>query len=188
MNDDPEETARREARPPAAGASVVREGERPREPSSSLAQSLPQRHKPASGVLVASLGPTIVFLTVCTDHRQPWLAQPQAHALLLEVWREAAAWSVGCYVLMPDHLHLFCSPHDLAMPLNRWVSYWKRLFTLRAKNPSWSWQSHHWDTRLRRSDNYGEKWRYVAANPVRKSLVAQGEDWPYQGVINELRW
>ena len=227
MNGDHDDAARREARPPVAGADFAREGEcprepqfagtapvlggegerprepgfaephlpleeRPREPSSSsalsLPLSLPQRHKPASGVLLARLGPTIVFLTVCTEKRQPWLAQPQAQALLREVWREAAAWSVGFYLLMPDHLHLFCAPHDPVMPLNRWVSYWKRRFTQRAGHPEWVWQAHHWDTRLRRNEHYGDKWRYVAANPVRKGLVTRAEDWPYQGVLNELRW
>jgi REP element-mobilizing transposase RayT len=52
----------------------------------------------------------IVFLTVCTSHRRPLLANEAAHEVLRTVWTKAAAdygWYVGRYVLMPDHVHLF---------------------------------------------------------------------------------
>lgn len=68
------------------------------------------------------------------------------------------------------------------------MSYWKRLFTQRTPNPDWKWQARHWDTRLRRDENYAEKWDYVVQNPVRAGLVACAEDWPFQGEMNELRW
>ena len=87
------------------------------------------------------------------EKRVPWIAQPEVHKLLLETWEEAQAWLIGNYLLMPDHLHLFCAPHNLEIPLNRWMSYWKRLFTQKAERPDWQWQPHHWDTRLRRSEN-----------------------------------
>jgi REP element-mobilizing transposase RayT len=106
----------------------------------------------------------------------------------LEVWREAQAWLVGYYLLMPDHLHLFAAPHNLDIPLNRWMSYWKRLFTEKANSPEWRWQSLHWDTRLRRSESYAEKWCYIRENPMRKGLVTNPEDWPYQGMTNILPW
>jgi REP element-mobilizing transposase RayT len=85
-------------------------------------------------------------------------------------------------------MHFFCAPRDEAVPLKRWLAYWKRLFTLATDNPEWEWQSNAWDTRLRRSENYAEKWQYVSMNPVRKKLAERPEEWPYQGVMNELRW
>jgi hypothetical protein len=84
-----------------------REGERPREPFLRNAQSLPNRHRPRSGVLLYPNQPTIVLLNVCTHQRNPWLAQRAVHEALKQVWGEACAWLVGRYVLMPDHLHLF---------------------------------------------------------------------------------
>ncbi|MDQ3545235.1 MAG: hypothetical protein M3429_01750, partial [Verrucomicrobiota bacterium] len=30
----------------------------------------------------------------------------------VESWKGSTAWIVGRYVLMPDHLHLICSPID----------------------------------------------------------------------------
>jgi REP-associated tyrosine transposase len=168
--------------------SHLREGERPREPFLRNAQSLPNRHRPASGVFLYPNQPTIVLLNVCTHQRNPWLAQRVVHEALKQVWGEALAWLVGRYVLMPDHLHLFCAPGRQPVPLDRWVSYWKRLFSSQADNPTWRWQVRHWDTRLRSSESYEQKWQYVLQNPVRKGLVARVDDWPYQGELNELRW
>ena len=48
------------------------------------------------------------------------------------------------------------------------------------------WQSGFFDHLLRSIESYGQKWQYVRANPVRASLVACAEDWPYQGEIVTL--
>ena len=147
-----------------------------------------QRKKPATGVFISPHQPTIVFLTVCTKNRIQWLTQAEVHELLVDVWKQANAWLVGYYLLMPDHVHLFCSPMDMITTLDNWVTYWKRLFSKKHSEPTWKWQSQKWDTRLRRTDSYEEKWNYVRHNPVRKNLVANPDDWPYQGMLNELRW
>jgi len=54
--------------------------------------------------------PIIVYLTVCTKRRKPILASAAAHELLRTSRREARSWLVGRYVVMPDHIHLFCAP------------------------------------------------------------------------------
>jgi hypothetical protein len=81
------------------------------------------RKKPAHGVWIDPDRPTIVFLTVCTRDRLPWLATEENHRRLCEVWERAKAWLVGRYVLMPDHLHLFAAPGPLGLPLDTWVRY-----------------------------------------------------------------
>jgi putative transposase len=83
-----------------------------------MGEQFQRRKHPAHGVLVSMDSPNIVFLTVCTKDRAAWLASDAAHAALLEAWREADAWWVGRYVLMPEHLHLFCAPVNLEMPLD----------------------------------------------------------------------
>jgi putative transposase len=65
------------------------------------------RKHPAHGVRISLAEPTIVFLTVCTKDRGPWLACGEAHQALLDALKAAGTWCVGRYVLMPDHLHLF---------------------------------------------------------------------------------
>jgi REP element-mobilizing transposase RayT len=86
------------------------------------------RKHPARGVLIDIGQPTIVFLTVNTRDRKAWLTQPVVHECLRKVWLEAQAWLVGYYLLMPNHLHLFCAPRDLNFTLEEWVTYWKRQF------------------------------------------------------------
>jgi len=130
----------------------------------------------------------IVYLTVCTKERKPWLVSTDVQNALEDVWRGANAWRVGYYLLMPDHLHLFCAPHDPGFALKSWVTHWKRKFSCLHLPGAGEWQRDSWDTRLRRQASYSEKWRYVQENPVRKDLVTRSEDWRYQGMLNVLRW
>jgi len=147
-----------------------------------------QRSRPAHGVHIDTFKPTIVFLTVCTKDRAPWLACDGVHKLLVEVWRNATAWLVGRYVIMPDHLHLFASPGRPQLPFENWVRYWKSQFTKRHGMPEQRWHSDHWDRRLRNDESYAEKWDYTRLNPVRHGLVARAEDWPFQGEIVSIRY
>ncbi len=135
--------------------------------------------------------PIIIFLTVCTQARKAILAQPDVHALLVEIWREAAEWCVGRYVLMPDHLHLFCGPARAdPLPLSKWVHFWKSRASQRWPRASEHpiWQRSFWDTQVRSAESYAEKWEYVRRNPVRAGLVSRPEDWPFAGEIRELEW
>src|SRR6056297_2171964 len=90
---------------------------------------LPERRYPAKQPWRLDPGrPVIVFLTVCTRHRRPVLANPRAHRLLLEAWAGADRWLIGNYVILPDHIHLFASPVDTESPdVKRWVTFWKSM-------------------------------------------------------------
>lgn len=169
------------------GQNIGRDGVPPSDPAGSM-PALPKRRRPAHGVFISSSSPTIVFLTVCTHDRQPWLSNSIVHRHLVEVWNKADAWNVGYYLLMPDHVHLFCSPCNLEFTLKAWVAHWKRNFSCLMLKKAGQWQRDFWDTRLRGGENYHDKWEYVRQNPVRKGLIAKTDDWPYQGILNELRW
>lgn len=109
------------------------------------------------------------------------------HDRLRDSWSQAATWLVGRYVIMPDHIHLFCAPGTYPPEsLQTWISYWKRLVAFSAGGSFW--QKNFWDTQLRRQESYTTKWNYVKNNPVRAGLVNRTEDWPYQGELNLLRW
>jgi putative transposase len=133
----------------------------------------------------------IVFLTVCTKDRKKILAATDVHEHLIDAWREAGSWMVGRYVIMPDHVHLFCAPADPhPKPVLQWVSFWKS-----RSAQHWPrdqelpiWQRHFWDTQLRRHQSYDQKWDYVVQNPLRAGLVDSVHDWPIQGELNVLRW
>ena len=191
-----------------------REGEAPAEPRTGGGH-LPQRKRPASGVLLNRHGATIVYVTVCTRRRRRWLATPEVHHLLRSMWRQATAWLVGRYVIMPDHIHLFAALGDVSIcrdwgrrplaedgsagaapsrggvpqvDLDGWVTYWKSQFTRAYGRGTSLWQPRQWDTRLRRGESYASKWDYVRHNPVRHGLVANPEQWPFQGEVFGLEW
>jgi putative transposase len=145
-------------------------------------------HPPA---LDAFNQPVVVFLTVCSKGRKAIFAFPDAHAQIVDAWRAARSWIVGRYVVMPDHVHLFCASATLAVqPLAQWVRYWKNLasrkWPRRTEQPIW--QRDFWDRQLRRDENYDSKWQYICENPVRAGLVASSTDWPFQGELNVLHW
>ena len=151
-------------------------------------ETLMRRNFPATGVHVLPAKETVVFLTVNTEKRASWLSNDFAHSALRQVWTEATAWLVGEYILMPDHLHLFCAPRDLTISIEAWMTYWKSQFRKQHHKPDWRWQSRGWHHRLRGHESYAQKWQYVWQNPVRRGLVPLAEQWPYWGRIYELRW
>jgi putative transposase len=122
--------------------------------------------------------------------RRKLLASPSAHGAILTAWAVASAWLVGRYVILPDHLHPFCAPNAIdAPPLKRWMRFWKSVATRNMKGKAGTvWQRHHWDRQLRSGESYDDKWEYVRNNPVRHGYIADANDWPYQGELNELRW
>ena len=164
----------------------------PRRNQGSMEQDLPQRKHPTHQPLVTTgnLSP-IIILTVCTKDRKPLLTRSEVHPLLISAWQQAHQWHVGRYVLMPDHVHMFCRPacHD-AENIRSWMRYWKSVVTRTWPCPKDKplWQQDGWDTQLRRGESYQAKWEYVRFNPVRAGLVGAPEDWPFQGELNILEW
>ena len=75
--------------------------------------------------------PVILFVTVCAaDRLANTFATPFTHRVLVDAWASATSHMVGAYVLMPDHIHLFCAPASPdAENVAKWVRYWKSLVT-----------------------------------------------------------
>lgn len=152
--------------------------------------------------------PVLIFVTVCAlDRTVNTFATNEMHGMLQEAWNNATSHRVGAYVLMPDHIHLFCAPTSMdSESVAKWVRYWKVLVTKKlggsracatvAQRPAplpesaqkSLFQRDCGDTQLRAGDNYHDKWEYVRNNPVRKGLVILADDWPYWGIKNEFVW
>jgi REP element-mobilizing transposase RayT len=145
------------------------------------------RRAPRKGVHLSSGLPNWVFLTVCTASRGRWLASVPVQRALHHIWQTTAtAWLVSDYLLMPDHLHLFCAPRDLKFTIERWIAFWKdRLaYALPGVGAFQPGGFHH---RLRDGESYSQKWQYARENPVRAGLVSRPEDWPYFGRAHDIR-
>ena len=99
-------------------------------------------------------------------------------------------WSVGRYVIMPDHVHFFTRPEPDAKPLGAFVRDWKKWTSkgigVAKKLTAPIWQPEFFDHVLRSADSYAEKWDYVRQNPVRAGLVATADDWPFAGECERL--
>ena len=146
------------------------------------------RHTPARGAHIYFGELNVFFLTVNAKDHEPWMAQAAVRDSLAEIWRtDATAWLTGYYLLMPDHLHLFCAPRDLSFGIDTWITYWKRQFSRRHIAESWVWQRSGFHHRLRHQQEYQDKWLYVRENPMRQGLAQGLDDWPWQGTIHELQ-
>jgi REP element-mobilizing transposase RayT len=141
----------------------------------------------------------VYFVTTCTKKRRPVLAQTEIADILIEEWRSARdrhSWIVGRYVIMPDHVHFFCTAEPDAKTLSDFLRAWKswtsrkigELLRPGSATPATTtlWQREFFDHILRSSESYSEKWDYVRENPVRAGLVAVADDWQFAGEIENV--
>ena len=149
----------------------------------------PGRQTPASGAHIFLGQPNILFVTVNAKDAVPWMANAAVQSSLVDIWRtEARAWLVGYYLIMPDHLHFFCAPYDSHFGIDQWVEFWKSRFHRGHLKESWSWQRKSFHHRMRNRLEYEQKLTYVRENPLRKGLVVQPDEWPYQGRVHDIKW
>jgi REP element-mobilizing transposase RayT len=143
----------------------------------------------------------IYFITICTKNRRAVLVKDHVAGILIEEWRAAHkrhGWTVGRYVIMPDHVHFFCRPQLGATKLSEFIRAWKSWTSRRiqalggprsatAATATVLWQREFFDHVLRSTESYSEKWNYVFDNPVRAGLVSVSQDWKNAGEIEMLR-
>lgn len=134
----------------------------------------------------------VYFVTLCTFDRKMILDRPPIPEAFVRFCESAPSHGVyvGRYVLMPDHIHLFTATISESADLSVWIKSLKNTLSKAWRSaglPAPHWQKGFFDHLLRSNDSYEEKWAYVAANPVRAGLVGAPGDWPYQGIIFELK-
>ncbi|MGB8353346.1 MAG: transposase [Chthoniobacteraceae bacterium] len=140
----------------------------------------------------------VYFVTFNTNGRNPILASDGIHRAFQTYCHRALDFeiSVGRYVIMPDHIHLFIGIGNRSkVSLSRWVQGLKRHLHLallelghepimRANQKLKSfWQPGFHDHLLRNDESYASKWEYVRQNPIRAGFVANPEGWPFQGEV-----
>ena len=140
-----------------------------------------------------SISRPVYFITACTHERKSLLTQPKAIAVLMREWRAAKerhGWLIGRFVIMPDHVHFFCTEQAACAirPLPRFMNKWKewtaKSICTEMASAAPVWQRGFFDHVLRSDESYGEKWAYVRDNPVRAGLADSWETWPWQGHVD----
>ncbi len=122
---------------------------------------------------------SVWFVTICCRDRtvNQLTINPTANHLLdsVKFRHDNNHWYAHIFLLMPDHCHAL-----LSFPRERRVSetirQWKRWTSAQL---GIKWQMDFFDHRLRNDENFSEKYRYIAGNPVRAKLISQSDDWPY---------
>ena len=133
----------------------------------------------------------IYYITACTHNRRRILDNSAVHDSFIQFALRALDFSVsvGRYVIMPDHLHLFAGFEPESMPVSIWMKSLKNaisktLTTATFRAPHW--QKGFFDHVIRSPESCDQKWLYVRENPVRAGFVVSAEDWPYAGQIRNL--
>jgi len=130
----------------------------------------------------------LYFVTFCTHERQLFLTQAKVHTAFIIFGQRAEEMfniSIGRYVIMPDHIHLFVRG-DYNFRLGPWVGALKQGLAKAAdlsRTKGQIWEEGFFDHVLRSDESYSQKWNYVRENPVRAGLVKSAAEWPYQGEI-----
>ena len=135
----------------------------------------------------------VFFVTSCVEARRAVLASDPVHEILFDEWHaadERHGWVIGPYVIMPDHVHFFCrrlgAPESKSLSgfLGKWKEWTSKRILGEIGRPAPLWQEGFFDHILRSSESTSEKLDYMRMNPVRGGLVAQPEDWPFQGWVH----
>jgi len=125
------------------------------------------------------------FITFSCYRRQAYLNTPAARSLFersLETIRQRYDLLVRGYVIMPEHVHLLLSePRNVllakalqALKLSVSVQSTQRPF----------WQARYYDFNVFTNRKFDEKLVYMHRNPVKRSLTAKPEDWPWSSFLH----
>ena len=150
-------------------------------------------HRPPRLSMLAPGVRPFYFVTFNTCRRATTLAQKDIHETFCRFCGQARAFgvTVGRYVIMPDHVHLFVVLPPGGLTLPRWVQslkscLGKTLLSRGVDQPHW--QEGFFDHVLRSDESYAQKGEYVRQNPVRAGWVQSPEEWPYQGEVDVIRF
>jgi REP-associated tyrosine transposase len=135
----------------------------------------------------------IFFITTCVFRRRSILASKEVAIILSDEWQNAHSrhgWTIGRFVIMPDHVNFFCRAElgakTLPIFMQRWKEWTSKRIARQLKLTGNIWQEEFFDDVLRSSESYSRKWDYVKQNPVRAGLVKSSDQWPWQGEIESL--
>jgi putative transposase len=134
------------------------------------------------------LGKRDYFVTLCCDHRRPYLSDPTTVLPILDILKSESirhSFDIHAYCAMPNHLHFLASGtadySDLLMFVNSFKKHTEFDFHRRTKNQLW--QSKFYDHILRRASALHDVAAYIWMNPVRKSLCTDPTAYPYSGSL-----
>jgi putative transposase len=139
-----------------------------------------------------TIGRSYFVTTRCWQGRHVFQVPENAEILLATMirHREAKAYLLHEFVVMPDHLHVLLTPSattslEKAIQLIKGGSSHEIHKQRGQRMPIW--QEGFYDWTVRDLDDWCAKVEYIRMNPVRAGLVTKGEDWPYSSASGRFR-
>ena len=135
-------------------------------------------------------GDADIHLTICAeDKTQP--TEPAIARIIcesVEFCSKKLRYRLYGYTLMPDHLHVLCSPADSKVPLQNWLRDFKSFTTSQHMKRCGTalWQRSANDHICRTAETAEVVLAYIVNNPVRAGLVERWRDWPWTKVFIEM--
>jgi len=131
-------------------------------------------------------GGSTYFVTFRARHGELSLDERKIAHDACNYWHGVKA-TIHAAVVMPDHVHLLMSPHELDE--GQWISLGELLHSiksfsgheiakLRGKRGS-VWLDESFDRIVRDDSEFIEKWEYIEANPVTAGLVNSPNEYPW---------
>jgi putative transposase len=132
------------------------------------------------------LRPNRTFFTTSKTSMGKRLLQTERNAnLLIDVLRSLVrekAFELHDFVIMPDHVHLLLTVHD-DTTVEKAMQLIKGRFSHRLSHElSYKgevWQRGFSEVQMMGRENFETHRRYIAENPVKASLVHEGEEYPF---------
>lgn len=132
------------------------------------------------------------FLTFSCYHRLPFLQQmsmEEDFLCALERVRLRFRLRVYGYVVMPEHVHLLLSEPELGS-LSKAIQLLKTRVSIKARKAGERavggvpfWQKRYFDHNVRNEPGFVMQLRYIHRNPVKRSLCACPEQWPWSSFL-----
>jgi len=103
--------------------------------------------------------PPLYFVTFNTHQRRKLLANSAVHRVFVDFAQRGRARgiAIGCYVVMPEHVHLFVRGR-LDFSLRQWVRMMKRALSTAIIAEPPHWQEGFFDHLIRHGESYAQKW------------------------------
>jgi putative transposase len=131
-----------------------------------------------------------VFITLVTNHRIPFLIQPEARDLLQKAWRYVSKkhpFTTEAVCLLPEHLHMLITLPENDADYSLRIREFKRSFSTKYISPyirhsvksashqnkkeAGLWQRRFWDHIIRDERDFRNHFDYIHFNPVKHGLV-----------------
>ncbi|NQT06922.1 MAG: transposase [Candidatus Omnitrophica bacterium] len=131
--------------------------------------------------------PNAVYNITCNAYaRRPIFKGKKAADCLLSTlgyYRYILRFSLYCYCIMPEHLHVIIQPHLKKYNISQIMKHIKGSFARTHNNLTYKsgpiWQNRFYDTILRDEQALMTRINYILQNPIRANIIREAEDYPY---------